>query len=208
MERAMIGLGLAVAVVATAAVSAVPVLAQIAEDPSPSAEATEIPLTTKSGRPDLYLDMPYYIGGFEPDIVMTRGEEHWADLASDDPTRIELETFLETVGADPEDMVSGYALVLREDFSAYVVGVRVDGAEPGTLLPAYLPILIDDLEDATTSSDSIGGREVTVVSSVGEEGEYVDLYLYDQGDTIWMVPGPGDVFDVTFENLPDPLATE
>jgi len=123
MERAMIGLGLAVAVAVAVAVSAVPVLAQNAEDPSPSAEATEIPLTTKSGRPDLYLDMPYNIGGFEPEIAMLRGEEHFASLASDDPTRIELEMLLESIDAETEDLVSGYALVSQDDFFAFVVSM-------------------------------------------------------------------------------------
>ena len=208
MERAMIGLGLAVAVAVAVAVSAVPVLAQNAEDPSPSAEATEIPLTTKSGRPDLYLDMPYNIGGFEPEIAMLRGEEHFASLASDDPTRIELEMLLESIDAETEDLVSGYALVSQDDFFAFVVAIRIDGVEPGALLPAYLPSLIDDLQNPSIDADEMGGRDVTVVTSVGDEDEYVELYLYDQGDTIWMVQGPRDVSETTLESLPNPLPAE
>lgn len=204
MKRVMIGIGLAVVLAA----GAVPAFAQEAEEASSSAKPTQVPVTTESGRPDLYLDMPYYIGGFEPDIVMIRGEEHWTGLAPDDPTRVELEAFLEVVGADPADMVSGYALVSQEDFFAFVVGIRVDGVEPGTLLPAYLPILLEDLEDPTTGVDRIAGRDVTVVNSVGEDGEYVELYLYDQGDTVWMVQGPSGVFDLTLEDLPDPLPAD
>lgn len=204
MKRAMIGLGLAAAMAA----GAVPAMAQDADEASPSVQPTEIPVTTASGRPDLYLEMPYYLGGFEPEVVMTRGEEHWAGLAADDPTRVELETFIETVDAEIEDMVSGYALVSQEDLFAFVVGIRVDGAEPGSLLPAYLPILTADLEDPATTSDRIGGRDVTVISSVGEADEYVDLYLYDQGDTIWIVQGPSDVSTLALEDLPDPLTAD
>lgn len=204
MKRALMGLGLAAAMAA----GAVPAMGQDADEASPSAQPTEIPVTTASGRPDLYLDMPYYIGGFEPEVVMTRGQEHWAGLAADDPTRVELEAFIETVDAGIEDMVSGYALVSQEDFFAFVVGIRVDGAEPGSLLPAYLPILSADLEDPATTIDRIGGRDVTVISSVGEADEYVELFLYDQGDTIWIVQGPSDVSALTLENLPDPLTAD
>jgi hypothetical protein len=204
MKRALMGLGLAAAMAA----GAVPAMGQDADETSPSAQPTEIPVTTASGRPDLYLDMPYYIGGFEPEVAMTRGQEHWAGLAADDPTRVELEAFIETVDAEIEDMVSGYALVSQEDFFAFVVGIRVDGAQPGSLLPAYLPILTADLEDPATTIDRIGGRDVTVISSVGEADEYVELFLYDQGDTIWIVQGPSDVSALTLENLPDPLTAD
>ncbi len=205
MKRAMIGLGLAFAALAVA----VPASAQDADpSPSPVTDATPIPVTTKSGRPDLYLEMPYTIGGFEPDIVMIRGDEHFASLGADDLTRVELETFLETVGAETEDLVSGYALVSQEDYFAFIVGIRVDGVEPGTLLPAYLPILLADLEDASSTVDQVGGRNVTVVTSVGDDDEYVALYVYDQGDTIWMVQGPSDIMASTLESLPDPLPVE
>ncbi len=204
MKRVIVGFGVAVVV----ATGAVPAIGQDAEQASPSAEPTQIPVTTESGRPDLYLEMPYYIGGFEPEVEMTRGQEHWAGLAPGDPTRVELETFIEAVDAEIEDLVSGYALVSQEDFFAFVVGIRVDGVEPGSLLPAYLPILLADLEDPVTTVDRSGGRDVTVISSVGEAGEYVELYLYDQGDTIWIVQAPDDVAAPTLENLPDPLAAE
>ena len=205
MKRTMIGLGLA----AAAAVSAVPALAQDGDQsPSPAAEATPIPVTTKSGRPDLYLEMPYTIGGFEPDIVMIRGDEHFANLSPDDPTRLQLEAFLASVGAETEDLVSGSALVSQEDYFAFIVGIRVDGVEPGTLLPAYLPILLADLEDASSTEDQVGGRDVTVVTSVGDDDEYVPLYVYDQGDTLWMVQGPSDIMASTLESLPDPLPAE
>jgi hypothetical protein len=204
MKRAMIGLGLTLAMTA----GAVPTMAQDVDGTAPSSQPTPIPVTTESGRPDLYLEMPYYIGGFEPEVEMTRGQEHWAGLAADDPTRIELETFIDTIDADIEDMVSGYALVSQEDFFAFVVGIRVDGAELGSLLPAYLPILLADLEDPATAVDRFGGRDVTRISSVGEAGEYVELYLYDQGDTIWIVQAPDDVAALTLENLPDPLPAD
>ena len=40
---------------------------------------------------------------------------------------------------------------------------------------------------------------------MGEGGEYVELYAYDEGDTIWIVQGPLDVAEATLYNLPDPL---
>ena len=39
----------------------------MAQDDEPEPTPTDLPALTPSGRPDLYLDMPYYIGGFEPE---------------------------------------------------------------------------------------------------------------------------------------------
>jgi hypothetical protein len=174
------------------------------EDGDPASQATQIPLESASGRPDLYLDMPYFLGGFEPEIVMTRGEEHIAGLGPEDRTRQEIEGLLDTVGAEIDDMVSGYALVSQEDFFSFVVAIRIDGIEPGTLLSAYLPMLYDDLDDAQGIDGRIGDKDVVIISSVGDDGEYVDLHVYDEGDTIWMLQGPGDVIETTLSNLPEP----
>jgi hypothetical protein len=101
-------------------------------------------------------------------------------------------------------MVSGYALVSQEDFFSFVVAIRIDGIEPGTLLSAYLPMLYDDLDDAQGIDGRIGDKDVVIISSVGDDGEYVDLHVYDEGDTIWMLQGPGDVIETTLSNLPEP----
>lgn len=155
---------------------------------------------------DLYLDMPYTLGGFDPEIVMVRGDEHFAtldpDSATDAQRRAEVGVFLGDVGASIEDMTSGYALANTDSIFAFVVGIRVNGAEPGRMLPAYLPILLADLQDPTTSQARMGGKDVTVVASVGEADEVVDLYVYDAGDTLWMVQGPLDVVDITLDDLP------
>ncbi|MEX1344070.1 MAG: hypothetical protein AB1Z63_05315 [Candidatus Limnocylindrales bacterium] len=212
-RRTAIGLGLSAAVAlsgaSTLALSGASTLAQ-AEDasPAPAPSVSPIPATTDSGRPDLYLDMPYNLGGFEPEIAMTRGEEHIADLAPDDPTRRALEHLVETVGADIDDMVSGYALVSQDDFFSFVVAIRVDGIEPGTLLPAYLPILEGGLQDPSREERQLGGRDVLVIDSLGAEDEYVELFVYDEGDTVWMLQGPTDVVELALENLPDPMATD
>ena len=148
--------------------------------------------------------MPYYLGGYEPDIVMTRGVEHVANLNADDARRAELEAFLDTVGADVEDMVSGYALVSQDDVFSFVVAVRVVGVEPGTLMPAYLPILTGDLVDPSAVDGNVGGKDVTVISSIGDDGETVELYVYEHGDTLWMLHGPRDIVEITLEKIPDP----
>lgn len=176
-----------------------------AADPTPTADPTPIPAESASGRPDLFLDMPYFLGGFEPEIVMTRGEAHLADLDADDQTRQELEGLLEAVGAEIDDMVSGYALVSQEDFFSFVVAIRIDGVDPGSLLPAYLPILYDDLEDPQRSTGRLGDKDVIVITSLGEGGEYVELYVYDEGDTVWLLQGPSDVVETALSSLPDPL---
>lgn len=149
--------------------------------------------------------MPYNLGGFEPDVVMRRGDEHVANLAPGDEARLRLHAMLDLLGADLEDMSSGYALVSQDNLFAFVVGIRVIGIEPGSLLPAYLPILFDELVEPASIAGTIGGRTVLIVTSVGAEDEPVDLYVYDEGDTVWMVQGPLDVVELALESLPDPL---
>ena len=41
--------------------------------------------------------------------------------------------------------------------------------------------------------------------ALGAEDQVVPLYVYDEGDTLWLVQGPEDVVEVTLENLPDPM---
>jgi hypothetical protein len=45
--------------------------------------------------------------------------------------------------------------------------IQVAGAEPGSLLPAYLPILRDDLVHASIGAADVRGKDVMVISSVG-----------------------------------------
>ena len=56
--------------------------------------------------------------------------------------------------------------------------------------------------DPTGRSESLGGKEVLIISSEGDGADYVDLYVYGEGDTIWMVQGPEDVVERTLEDLP------
>lgn len=202
-----------VAAVAAAVPGSVPaVLAQGDSTPTPRPslmpEPTPIPVVSASGRPDLYLDMPYNLGGFEPEVVMARGEEHFAGLDPHDPTRQGLEGLLETLGADIDDMVSGYALVAQPDFFSFVVAIRIDGIDPGSLLPAYLPILYEDLEDPQSSFGRAAGKDVLIIDSIGEDDERVALYVYDEGDTIWMLQGPDDVVEIALSQLPHPLTRD
>jgi hypothetical protein len=159
-------------------------------------------------RRDLYLDMPYHLGGFEPDIVMTRGAEHVANLdpsrTDDAATIADLEGLLTSTGAFIEDMTSGYALVSQDEIFAFVVAVRIHDAALGTLLPAYLPILLGNLVDASTAPATRAGKDVLIISADGANEEHVDLYVYDAGDTVWMIQGPDDVVEQVLEALPPP----
>lgn len=190
-------LALAMALVASS------VAAEVPDTPEP----TQVPLMSASSRPDLYQEMPHSLGGFEPDVVMIRGREHFEGLAQDDPTRTALEGLLGTLGAEPDDMVSGYALVSGEGDFSFVVAIRIEGTTPGELLPAYLPILLGSLHEPTVRSGRGGGKEVTVVTSVGDDGGPVDLYVYDEGDTLWMIEGGPDVVEDTLADLPAPLGS-
>lgn len=195
--------GVALLLATAMALGGVATMAQ--DETAPSPEATDLPPLTPSGRPDLYLDMPYVIGGYEPQISMTRGEEHFASLAPDDPARSQLEQMLVTLEAGPEDLVSGYALVSVDDLFAFVVALRVDGVTPGALAPAYLPILADGLIDPSSLETELGGKDVTMISSVGADDARAELYVYDEGDTVWMIQAPADVAERTLASLPAPM---
>ncbi len=203
-----IGMGIALAAMLAQA-TALPAAAQdeAAPDGQPSPQVGESsPPASESGRPDLELDMPTELGGLPSEIVMTRGEEHFVNLGDDAPTRLALEGLLETAGAEVEDMVSGYALVLQDDFYAFVVALRIDGAAPGTVARAYMPILLGGLVEPTSMEEAVAGKDVTVISSLDEDGVSLELYVYDEGDTVWMIQGPLDVVEATIEHLPEPIA--
>ncbi len=111
--------------------------------------------------------------------------------------------------AEIENLTSGYALVSQEGFFSFVVAIRVEGVEPDSLLPAYLPILYGDLiEPAPGIARNVGGKDVLVITALGDDDQNVELFVYDQGDTLWMVQGPDDVVETTLENLPGPIGAE
>lgn len=157
-------------------------------------------------RADLALEMPRNMGGFEPAIAITRGQEHLANLDLDDPadaaTAAELERLFAETDVTVDAMTSGYALVSQEDFFSFVVAIRLEGATPGSVLPAYLPILTAGLTDPDTTDATVGGKDVLVITSAGETGDRVELYVYEAGDTVWMVQGPLDVVVGVLEGLP------
>lgn len=191
-------------VLATTSLS--PASTTIAQEAAASAKPASA--ATAADQRDLYLDMPYRLGGYETEVEMTRGVEHFAGLdperLEDAQTRAELEELVDAAGADIESLVSGYALVSQDDLFGFVVALRIAGAEPETMVGVYLPNLYDDLVDPAVSSAVIGGKDVVVVESLGAEDEYVELFIYDEGDTIWLVQGPDDVVETALAGLPDP----
>jgi hypothetical protein len=171
-----------------------------AEDESP--EPVETSALAAEHR-DLFLDMPTTIGGFEAEIVLVRGEEHFAQLPDNHPERVPLETLLVAAGAEVEDLTTGYALVSVDNLFSFVVGIRIDGAEPGSLLPAYLPFLLDDLVEPSSTPASLAGKQGLVITSIGADDELVELVVYDQGDTLWLLQGPTDTVEDVLGNLPE-----
>lgn len=172
----------------------------------PSATPLDPAASPQSRRLDLALEMPLNMGGFEPEVAITRGQEHLANLDPDDPadaaTAAQLQSLFEATGVTVQDMTSAYALVSQEDFFSFVVAVRLEGATPGLLLEAYLPILEAGLVDPQTAPTTLGGKDVLRITSEGTAGEPVELYVYEAGDTIWMVQGPLDVVGSVLEDLP------
>jgi len=173
-----------------------PVLGQ-AESPAPLETGAPAP----HGR-DLYLDMPAHMGGSDSEIVIVRGEEHFAGLGADDPARAPLEALIAAAGAEVADLTTGYAVVASDDLFSFVVGIRVDGAAPGSLMPAYLPFLFKDLVEPASVNARIAGRDVLLVTSIVEDDEHVELVVYDQGDTLWMLQGPTDTVETVLRDLP------
>lgn len=186
----------------------------VAQDPAPSPSVDAAPLpspgaspqaSTDSERRDLLLDLPTQLGGMDTQAEVIRGEEHFANLDAGDAAAREaaadLADMLEHLDASIDDLSSGYALVSLDDLFAFAFAVRVHGAEAGTLLPAYLPILLGDLTEPTTAEAELAGKDVVVVTTEGDDEEDVDLYVYDAGDTVWMVQGPDDVVEAVLSRL-------
>ncbi|CAN5740706.1 hypothetical protein BH23CHL8_BH23CHL8_12910 [soil metagenome] len=180
-------------------------LAQEAATPTPAVAATATPV---GNQPGLELDLvPDELGGFPTEVTLTRGREHFDGLDADDPaaaaTLAELAALLAATGRPVEDLTTALALVATEELFAFVVAFRIAGAPDGTLMPAYLPLLLDDLQVTRQESGQLAGHDVLVVYSDEGEGE-VPLYIVAVGDTVWLFQGPEDVVIGALEGLTTP----
>ena len=204
-------IALTAVLVACCASGGLAVAQEPAPSPSPAAAPTAspsigAPVSPGTDRRDLLLDLPTQLGGMDAQAEVVRGEEHFADVDAGDAASREavadLAGMLDRMGASADDLSSGYALVSLDDLFAFTFAVRVEGAEAGTLLPAYLPILLGDLVEPSTAEAMVEGKDVLVITTKGDAGEDVDLYVYDAGDTVWMVQGPDDVVASVLAGLP------
>jgi hypothetical protein len=173
--------------------------------PSPAPTASPQASGASSPVPSLELDLvPDELGGFPTETTITRGRDHLDGLDADDPadaaTLAKLAALLAATGRPVEDLTTALAFVATEELFAFVVAFRIAGAPEGTLLPTYLPLLLDDLSVTRQESGQLAGREVLVIHSDEGDGE-VPLYVVAVGDTVWLFQGPEDVVVAALEGL-------
>jgi len=160
-----------------------------AQDANPTATAT-------SGQAQDIADLlPVTLAGLVPEIEVIRGAEN---LDESDPF---VESFLETLGVPVEAMTMVTAVADDGTSFAFLGGIQVAGADAETLLQLYLLSLMGSMTSPYQELGEIGGKTATMVMD-GDEPNSAPLFVYANGDTVWLILAEQSVVEDVFEQLP------
>lgn len=166
-----------------------------ATSPAQSDEASEQPTESSSdgtalpsvdlpnSAPELAELLPDEIGGQQVQKISMSGAELMAEGSGTDPEFI---SFLERVGAQPEDISVAFVFTLSaEGDTAGIAAFRVAGASSDELEREFRASLDSEGETIDWQEQSVGGKDVLTAPDTNSED--ATQYLYTVGDIVFIV---------------------
>jgi len=163
--------------------------------PAQSDEASEQPTESSSNgtalpsmdlpnsAPELAALLPDEIGGQEVQKISMGGAELMAEGSGADP---EFVSFLERVGAQPDDVSVAFVFTLSaEGDTAGIAAFRVAGASSDELEREFRASLDSEGETIDWQEQSVGGKDVLTAPDTNNED--ATQYLYTVGDIVFIV---------------------
>lgn len=166
-----------------------------ASSPAESDEASEQPTESSSdgtalpsvdlpnSAPELAELLPDEIGGQPVQKISMSGAELMAEGSGADP---EFVSFLERVGAQPDDVSVAFVFTLSaEGDTAGIAAFRVAGASSDELEREFRASLDSEGETIDWQEQSVGGKDVLTAPDTNSED--ATQYLYTVGDIVFIV---------------------
>ena len=156
--------------------------------PTPTEEASEgseaaIPSFDLNGDPELAARFPDSVGGEPLTVQSFRGDVFMT--GSTDPS---FEAFLDSVGADLEDVSVAFGGLMSGDSLLSVGAFRVVGADEDELETQFLAATEAEGDISGAERRSVGGKDVwTATDPTGEAPG--SMFIYVRDDTVYFLTG-------------------
>jgi hypothetical protein len=166
----------------TATASPTPEPSPTEEEETEGSEAA-IPSFDLNGDPELAARFPDTVGGEPLTVQSFRGDVFMT--GSTDPS---FEAFLDSVGADLEDVSVAFGGLMSGDSLLSVGAFRVVGADEDELETEFLAATEAEGDISGTERRSVGGKEVwTATDPTGEAPG--SMFIYVKDDTVYFLTG-------------------
>ena len=149
-----------------------------------SSDGTALPsMDMPNSAPELAALLPDEIGGQQVQKISMSGAELMAEGSGADP---EFVSFLERVGAQPDDVSVAFVFTLSaEGDTAGIAAFRVAGASSDELEREFRASLDSEGETIDWQEQSVGGKDVLTAPDTNNED--ATQYLYTVGDVVFIV---------------------
>ena len=166
-----------------------------AEPPTATPSAAETPASSPAAD-DLASLIPSEIAGITAEAMSYTGQEY-VDIASGgDPQAVQvIEDQFTNLGATVDEVSVATGDYYSDDDYVRISAMRVAGADGATLLETWVQNTIDSAPEfnsgmsATAEDATIGGKPVSVITTLLGSSVYDVQYIYGLGDTIVTVKG-------------------
>ena len=164
------------------------------------------PIGVPSFAPDADLEalFPATVGGHPLEVTSAKGQDVVAAFGGNNPE--EIQNFVSGLGASMDQVSAAFSFGLFPGASAgdftgiSLIAIRIQGVPGASTLAGLTEVSKEDVEDAQVGSATIGGKQVTAITSPSKPDE--NAYLYAVGDVVFLGGGTPALVEEAFAQLP------
>lgn len=162
------------------------------------------------GAVELEALIPDEVDGIAIEKQSLTGEQYVSAFSGGNPeVREDLEDFLASVGRSIADVSAAFGSGFGESTYVNISATRAAGADPTALLDGVVQLAVSSAPEfnsgmsATTTETTLGGKNVTLVTTTLGDSVFSEQYYYGYGDVIFVVNGGSEeIIASAFSQLP------
>jgi len=164
------------------------------------------PIGVSSFAPDADLEalFPTTVAGHTLTVTSAKGQDVIPAFGGENPE--EIQNFVSDLGATMDQVSAAFSFGLFPGATAgeftglTLVAIRVQGVPAANTLAGLTELTKKDVPDAVVGPATIGGKQVTAITSPTEPDE--NVYLYPVGDVVFFSGGTPELVGEAFAQLP------